>query len=184
MRSLLKIKIMFTLMAGVALSLHRSPHQYFKIIGDIPKEWRKMKRRYLLDCIREFYRDKLVDFKENSEGVCRVVLTEKGKKKMLSFEIDNMTIKTPISWDSKWRMVIFDIPENKREARYALHKKLLDLGFYNLQKSIFIHPFSCLSEIEFLVELFQIRPYVRYAEVTKITNDSELKLHFKSILKL
>ena len=183
MRSLIKRKILFTLVAGVSLGLHRSPQQYFKIIGDIPKEWRKMKKRYLKDCIREFYNDKLIDFKEDSKGVCRIILTEKGKKKIISFEVDSMAIKKPISWNGKWQMIIFDIPEGKREARIALHKKLTNLGFYNLQKSIFIYPFECLDEIEFLVELFQIRPYVRYAEISKITNDSELILHFNDILK-
>lgn len=182
MRSLSKRKILFALAAGVSLGLHRSPNQYFKILGDIPKEWRKMKRRYLHDCIREFYRDKLIDFKEDG-GVCRIILTEKGQRKTISFEVDNMMIKKPISWDGKWRMVVFDIPEDKREARIALHKKLINLGFYNLQKSIFIHPFNCLDEVEFLVELFQIRPYVRYVEISKITNDAELILHFNDILK-
>ncbi len=183
MRSLIKRKILFALLAGVSLGLHRSPQQYFKIIGDIPKEWRKMKKRYLKDCIREFYSDKLIDFKEDSSGICQIILTEKGKKKVISFEIDNMVIKKPMSWDGKWHMIVFDIPENKREARIALHKKLINLGFYNLQKSIFIHPFKCLDEIEFLTELFQIRPYVRYAEISKITNDAELILHFNDILK-
>lgn len=163
--------------------MHRSPQQYFKIIGDIPKEWHKMKERYLRDCIREFYNNKLVSFKESPNGTCKVVLTEKGEKKVIEMNEENMIIKKPLSWDKKWHMVIFDIPERKREARIALHKKLINLGFYNLQKSIFIHPFKCLDEVEFLAELFQIRPYVRYVEISKITNDSELILQFGDILK-
>lgn len=183
MRSLIKRKILFALMAGVSIGLHRSPQQYFKILGSIPKEWRKMKARYLRDCIREFYDDKLVEFKENSDGVCQIILTEKGKKKVMSFEVDSMEIKRPMLWDGKWHMVIFDIPERKRKARVALNKKLTNLGFYNLQKSTFIHPFRCLNEINFLIELFQIRPYVRYLEISKITNDAELILYFNDILK-
>lgn len=85
MRSLIKRKILFTLVSGVSLGLHRSPQQYFKIISDIPKEWRKMKKRYLQDCIREFYNDKLIDFKEDADGICRIVLTEKGNKESNKF---------------------------------------------------------------------------------------------------
>jgi DNA-binding transcriptional regulator PaaX len=182
MRSLVKRKILFMLAAGVALGLHRSPQQYFKIIGDIPKEWRKMKERYLRDCIHEFYNDKIIDFKEFPDGTCKVVLTEKGKKKVIEMNEENMIIKRPAFWDKKWRLIIFDIPESEKSARNALRQKLKDLGFYQIQKSVFVYPHHCLEEIEFLVELFKIRPYVRYVEALNITNDSELKLHFDDIL--
>lgn len=178
MRSLIKRKILFTLAAGVALGLHRSPQQYFKIISSIPKEWRKIKKSYLTDCIREFYHDKLVDFKESSDGTCKIVLTEKGKQKIIAFNADNLTIKKPNSWDRKWRVVIFDIPEDEKQARNALRQKLKNLGFYSWQKSVFIHPYDCLNEIEFIVELFQIRPYVRFFEASKVMNEEEIKLHF------
>lgn len=184
MRSLTKRKILFALAAGISIGLHRSPRQYFKILGDIPKEWRKMKTRYLRDCIREFYNDKLVGFKEGSDGMCKIVLTEKGKQKIIAFNADNLTIKKPNLWDRKWRIVIFDIPENEKKARNALRQKLIDMGFYCWQKSVFVHPYNCLEEIEFLIELFQIRPFVRFFEASKIMNESELLLHFNDILKI
>ncbi len=182
MRSLLKRKILFALMAGVSLGLTRSSRKYFKIIGDIPKEWGKLRRRYLRDCIREFYNDKLIDFKEISTGIYKIVLSEQGKRKVATFNVDNLTIKKPNSWDKKWRVVIFDIPENKKKARNVLRQKLRDMGFYCWQKSVFVYPYNCLNEIEFLVELFQIRPYVRFFEATKVMNESELQLHFQDIL--
>ena len=182
MWSLNKRKILFLLVAGVTLGFERSPRRYLKIAGKIPKEWRKMKRRYLRDCISEFHNDKLIDFRESSDGLCTVVLTEKGKKKLITFNADNLTIKSPLIWDHKWRVVVFDIPESKRPARNALREKLINLGFYPWQKSFFVHPYSCLNEIEFLVELFQIRPYVRFFEATKVMNESELQLHFQDIL--
>jgi len=33
--------------------------------------------------------------------------------------------------------------------------------------------------MEFIVEFFKIRWYVRYAEISKVTNEEELKLHFE-----
>jgi len=182
MRSINKRKILFLLAAGVSLSLVHSPRRYLTIASKIPKEWRKMKRRYLKDCINEFYNDKLIDFKEHPNNLCTVVLTEKGKKKAIIFEADNLTIKSPLVWDHKWRVVVFDIPESKRTARNALREKLINLGFYPWQKSVFVHPHNCLNEIEFLVELFQIRPYVRFFEATEVMNEAELQLHFQDIL--
>lgn len=170
------------LTAGVSLSLVHSPRRYLTIASKIPKEWRRMKRRYLKDCINEFYNDKLIDFKEHPNNLCTVVLTEKGKKKAITLEADNLTIKKPLSWDRKWRVVVFDIPESKRPARNALREKLINLGFYAWQKSVFVHPYNCLNEIEFLIELFQIRPYVRFFEATKVMNEAELQLRFQDIL--
>ncbi len=182
MWSLNKRKILFLLAAGVTLGFERSPQRYLKIASKIPKEWRKMKKRYLRDCISEFYNDKLIDFKEQSNGLCILVLTEKGKKKTVAFSADSLTIKSPLVWDHKWRVVVFDIPESKRTARNALREKLKNLGFYSLQKSVFVYPYNCLNEIEFVAEIFQVRSYVRFFEAVKVTNESELKLHFENIM--
>ena len=182
MRSLNKRKILLLLAAGVSLGMTYSAQRHFTIVTKIPKEWRKMKRRYLRECINEFYNDKLVDFKEQPDGLCTVVLTEKGKKKVIALDADNMEIKRPLVWDHKWRVVISDIPESEKRARNALREKLRNLGFYAWQKSVFVYPHDCLNEIEFLVELFQIRPYVRFFEVSKVMNEEELLLHFEDIL--
>src|SRR3989344_4593151 len=59
-------------------------------------------------------------------------------------------IKKPARWDKLWRLVIFDIPEEERTGRMALAAKLKELGFYPLQKSVFIHPYECKDEIDFI----------------------------------
>ena len=51
----------------------------------------------------------------------------------------------------------FDIPEKLKRAREVLRDKLKDIGFIELQKSVFAHPFECEDEINFIVEVFQIR---------------------------
>lgn len=76
-------------------------------------------------------------------------------------------------------MVLFDIPEKIRKGRDALRDKLKDLGFYELQKSVWVHPYPCEDEINFITEVFDLRPYIRFAEIAKITNEAKLKLHFK-----
>jgi DNA-binding transcriptional regulator PaaX len=89
-----------------------------------------------------------------------------------------MKIKEQGQWDGRWRIVFFDIPEKRRKARDALRDKLRDLGFYELQKSVFVHPFPCRDEIDFVVEFLKIRPFVRYAEMIEPTNEAELKIYF------
>ena len=45
---------------------------------------------------------RLVNFYEN--GV--IEITEKGKKKILQYNIEDMNIKLPARWDGRWRIVI------------------------------------------------------------------------------
>jgi CRISPR-associated endonuclease Cas2 len=77
-------------------------------------------------------------------------LTEKGKTRVVNYQLENMEINKPKRWDGKWRLVIFDIPNRKKKAREFFREKLKSLGFYRLQESVFIHPFDCRDEICFI----------------------------------
>ena len=44
------------------------------------------------------------------------------------------------SWDGRWRMVIFDLPERENTARVRLRRFLKDRGFGYLQNSVWITP--------------------------------------------
>ena len=103
-----------------------------------------------------------------------MVLTDKGKKKVATFNIDNMEIKKSKAWDKKWRMVIFDIPEKHKPAREVLRETLKRLGFYEYQKSVLVHPYECQNEIDFIIEYFELRLYVRF--VTAVSLDNEIHL--------
>jgi hypothetical protein len=173
-----KRKVLLLLQAGLALSLTPSPKTHFYILKELSKDWQEIDRQYLRQIVREFYRERLVGWQEKADGSVRIVLTEKGKRKTLEFNIDDLRIKEPVVWDGQWRIVFFDIPEKRRWVRDALRNKLRELGFYEMQKSVFVHPFSCRDEIDFIVEFFNIRPFVRYAEMINPTNEAELKLKF------
>jgi phenylacetic acid degradation operon negative regulatory protein len=81
-------------------------------------------------------------------------------------------------WDGKWRFVIFDIPEKLKSGRDALRKKIKKLGFYELQKSVFIFPYKCADEIAFIIEFFGIKKYVRHGTMDSIDDDIYLKKFF------
>jgi len=92
-----------------------------------------------------------------------------------------MKINKPLKWDNLWRLVIFDIPEDKKSARMALASKLKELGFYPMQKSVYIHPYECKDEIDFIMELFDITPYVRFLRVRDIDIELDLKNRFRLV---
>lgn len=123
----------------------------------------------------------MVAFEESEDGMTKIVLTEKGKKMTLAFKIDSMEIETPDHWDGVWRVVFFDIPEKKKYARDILREKLKWLGFREIQKSMLIFPHPCLSEINFIIEYYQLRKYVRYGEMKNISNEAEFKIKFRLV---
>jgi len=114
----------------------------------------------------------------NKNGVEKIKITQKGKQKVLKYDFNKMKIKIPKKWDGLWRVVIFDIPEDKRKVRNAINFKLKDLGFVPLQKSVFIFPYECRDEIDFVGEFFHVRKYIRYMEMKDIDDDEKLKKKF------
>ncbi|MBI2024232.1 CRISPR-associated endonuclease Cas2 [Candidatus Giovannonibacteria bacterium] len=160
------------------MGLTRSPKQYFRIAKNIPKKWKEINRHELYRAVREFKNQRLIDFLERDDGTIQIIISEKGKRRALKYKLDEVEIKTPSKWDKKWRIVIFDIPEKRKKAREALRLKLRELGFKELQKSVFVHPYECRDEISFITEVFELRPYIRMILSDSITNDEELKLYF------
>ncbi len=171
-------KVLLLLRTGATLFLSGSPRTHFKVIRTASKEWQKINHRVLRDSIRRLYQSKLVDVKEDENGALSLMLTDNGEKKILQYDLDNIKIKEPLEWDGAWRMVVFDIPESQKQGRDALAIKLKQLGFYPLQKSVFVHPYECRDEIDFIVELFNLRPFVRFMRVKEIDVELDLKYRF------
>lgn len=174
-----KQKILLLLLAGITLGFTYSPKKQFRILKGLGRAWRKIDEEKLKRDIRELYRSRLIEAKENPDGSFSYKLTDNGKIKALTFHFQEMKIREH-PWDGKWRIVIFDIPEKLRKGRDALREKLKDLGFYEFQKSVFVFPHECRDEIDFLIEFFELRKYVRYGVLESIDND----LHLRKIFHL
>jgi DNA-binding transcriptional regulator PaaX len=173
-------KILLLLLAGVALGLAYSPQRQTRIIKELQREWKKIDRKELENTIRQLYKSKIIEACENKDGTSTFVLSEKGKVRALTYKFEEMKINPLERWDGKWRLVAFDVPEKKKPAREALRRKLRELGFHELQKSMFVFPYECKDEVDFIVEFFDMRPYVRYGVLEAIDND----LHLRKIFKL
>ncbi len=171
-------KILLLLLGGLALGLSGSPKRYFKILKEINKEWEKIEARALRRAIRSLYESKLIAEKQNPDGTITIILTEKGKQKALTYDFENMEIKKPQKWDGKWRVVLFDIPEKRKKFRESLRFHLKQLKFYEFQKSVFVHPYNCKDEIDYLIEFYDIRRFVRFIVADSIDNELHLEKHF------
>ncbi|MFA4890099.1 MAG: hypothetical protein WC587_00475 [Candidatus Paceibacterota bacterium] len=124
--------------------------------------------------LRNLQSQKLIDiYKKGNDMVMEI--TEKGNKKILKYKFDELELIRPKKWDGYWRVIVFDIPEKYKKARSALTNKLKEMEFYPLQKSVFVCPFECDDEIDFITEFFNVRRFVRFLLVKEINQDNFLK---------
>jgi DNA-binding transcriptional regulator PaaX len=68
-------------------------------------------------------------------------LTKLGRKKMHSLELDSDTTLVNTSWDGFWRIILLDLPENRKSERESLRYLLKKAGFVCLKNSAWISPF-------------------------------------------
>lgn len=171
-------KVLLLLFGGIALGLSGSPKSYFQILKSIGKEWQEINRQSLRRAIKSLYESKLIKEKHNSDGTITFILTDKGEQKALTYNIDEMKIKKPKQWDNRWRLVLFDIPERIKKVREAIRQHLKNLGFYEFQKSVFVHPYDCADEINYLIEFYDIKKFVRFVIAESLDNELHLKQYF------
>lgn len=117
------------------------------------KKWRKYKNTKISDAFSRLKKEGCLKVEKRNHQIY-ISLTEKGKRKAGWLQIDSLKINKPKKWDKKWRIVMFDISQLKKFYRDTFRGKLKELGFYPLQKSVWIHPFDCRDEVGLLKEFF------------------------------
>ncbi|MBI3627879.1 MAG: hypothetical protein HY220_04040 [Candidatus Sungbacteria bacterium] len=149
-----------------------------KLLSALRKEIKqKQEREKFIWTINYLRRKKYIEYKEIG-GKTRITLTEEGKRKALIYNLESIVLPTFPMWDGKWRMIAFDIPEQLRRGRDALRHKLIDLGCVQLQKSLWVWPYECKDEIDFIAESFQIGKYVHYIVADSVTSEKYLLYKF------
>src|SRR3989338_7547578 len=133
------------------------------------------KRRF--DSLLSKYKQKGSLRYEYKEGKRIVRLTKKGQLEALAVKM--RTRVSPKVWDGKWRLVIFDIPEDTRLIRRQLRNLLKQIGFKALQASVYINPYPLSQEgVDYLRKTKLIR-YIRMLRVDKVDNQKDLLKAFK-----
>ena len=145
---------------------------------DFEQNFEKPKKKSIARSMRNLRKNKFIAIKEKN-GKLEVKLTKKGKKVFNQIQLEKIQILKPLRWDGRWRVLVFDIPENShRGARAILRSKIKEWGFYPLQKSVWICPWPCESEIQLISELYEVGPYVDIIVAEKIVDDERLRKHF------
>jgi len=162
------------IMPGIAKILPRPGQDYEKDW----KEWKKFNSSYLRRTLERLKRQKLVEIQEGEKGVTTIKITASGKRKVLKYALEELEIAQPKFWDGKWQLIIYDIPQPKRRLSNLMSQTLKNLGFLALQKSVYLIPYPCQPQIEFIREYFGLGDNVLILEVSKIENDKPFREYF------
>ena len=68
-------------------------------------------------------------------------ITKKGKTKLNAIQLEGEEALIPAVWDGRWRIVLLDLPENRKNERESLRYLLKKAGFVCLKNSAWISPF-------------------------------------------
>ena len=105
-------------------------------------------------------------------------LTVLGRKQVNRLLLGTLSIRKPLRWDRRWRMVIFDIEEHRKSDRTKIRRILQRLGFLRLQNSVWIHPHDCEELIALIKTDMRIGRDVLYVIADAIEFDRPLRQHF------
>ncbi len=139
--------------------------------------WKRFNIVYLKRTLRRLEKEKLVEFDEVDDKQV-VKITENGRKRIVRLALDELEIKKPKFWDKRWRLISFDLPEKLTTERKIFVEYLKAWGFYPLHKSVYLHAYPCLKEIDFLREYLRVGEYVRLFIVACIENDNLFRDYF------
>lgn len=107
-----------------------------------------------------------------------VELTPKGIKRAKKLTLNNLEINRPKKWDKKWRVVIFDVPEKQHHNRDIFRDQIKQMGFIQIQKSVYVYPFECAKEIALLSEILNIARFITIMISEIIQGEEQIVRHF------
>lgn len=166
--------IFYTLLAVGVITIALGSSGAFQIFKRF-KAGNAYERRRIKQAISSLERQKYI--KETMGGYYE--LTSQGRLKALRHKIETIKITAQKKWDRKWRFIMFDIPEENKQARQAVNFVLKKMGCVHYQKSVFITPFPCKKEVDFIGECFGVKKHIRMVVAEKIDDEQKYKEVFR-----
>lgn len=133
--------------------------------------------RYLKRKIKRLHEQQDISIDRNGEKDI-IKITNKGRNRIIKYAIENIEINIPKVWDKKWRLVIYDIPNQKKKLNDLIRVKLVELGFFAFQKSVFIIPYPCYEQVKLLRTYFDLTSEVHYMTISWLEDEEEFKKYF------
>ncbi len=81
-------------------------------------------------------------------------------------------------WDGKWRVIIFDIPQELSRLRIRIREVLKRAGFRKLQQSVWLFPHECIELAQLIKQDPRVNRHVLYGVFESIDGDTSLRKSF------
>lgn len=175
-----KVVLGILLFAGAAGTAIVAPN-LFSVMGAKRYGFKKYRASDVKKFKNTFYQlknRKLAYSKEGRGARKELGLTQEGYQAALKTLFENYYIQKPDKWDGVWRVVIFDVPTSKNRFRDILRERLENMGFLQMQKSVFVSPYECKNELDLICEVYDLWDHVNYFEALNIDNEGELRRSF------
>lgn len=152
-----------------------------QLLGHFGKNFGPKQRlnRRISQAVSRLYTKGFVTRTKTDKGI-KLSLTKKGSK--LAQELDkkeNLYLKKPKRWDGKWRIVIFDVWERRRDVRDKLRNLLQKAGFIKIQDSVWVYPYDCEELFTFLRVDLRLGKGMLYIVAEEVEHDEQLRSHFR-----
>ena len=122
--------------------------------------------------------ERLIELEFIEKRAERLSITATGHTALIDrIEITKRLLETK-TWDGKWRIVTFDIPEKYTLLRDKIRHILKRAGFVRLQHSVWIFPHECFELVALLKEESQLADHILYGVLERIENDGHLRKIF------
>lgn len=115
-------------------------------------------------------------FLEYRDGM--LSLTPIGEAALRRLELSEYKLRRPKRWDGLWRILIFDIPEKRRELRDKVRRTLSAIGFIRVQQSVWLYPYDCEDLVTLLKADFRIGKDLLYLVIERMEYDERYRSHF------
>lgn len=109
----------------------------------------------------------------------RLSITDDGRTAFGDTVLKTFGLLKTKTWDHKWRVAIFDIPEIYAPLRRKIRDILKRAGFVKLQQSVWVFPHECKELIQLIKKESQLSRYVLYGVLDHIEGEERLQKLFR-----
>lgn len=105
-----------------------------------------------------------------------IVVTEKGKQRLAKLDFFMLSVPKQ-KWDKNWWFVLADIPtEDYKSRANAFREKLKAMGFYPLQRTVWVYPYDPREQILLIAGHYTVDRFVTTLKASVVENDDNKKL--------
>ena len=136
-----KINIKAPLLLKEGVGGGNSKNHHLALKGTPPRQGGESKNSYAINrSIKNLVESGCVEI-HNSDNQKYLKITKKGHNKLNSIKLEGEEALVSNAWDGFWRILILDLPENRKSEREALRYLLKKANFICIKNTVWISPY-------------------------------------------